>query len=136
MTVELSREGETASAASIRAHTIVMDHPVSDGGSDAGPMGGETLLAAAGGCFMSAFIGAARARSIAVDGAKCRVTGKLVHNPFRFGAIHIEVSCDSCTSADLKHLVRVAERGCGVVATLRQGMEVTASVAAWPASSR
>jgi hypothetical protein len=52
-----------------------------------------------------------------------------IANPRRFGAIRTEVACDSCPPAGLAHLVEVAERGCLVAATLRQGMEVTASVA-------
>src|SRR4051812_1645935 len=46
MTVALAQQGQTASVASIRDYTIVMDRPSANGGSDAGPMGGETLLAA------------------------------------------------------------------------------------------
>lgn len=129
MTVALAQRGQTASAASIRDHTIVMDRPSSHGGTDAGPMGGETLLASVGGCFMSTFYAAAQARSIPVDGATCRVTGVFAASPRRFGAIRIEVACDSCPPADLAHLVEVADRGCLVAATLRQGVEVTASVA-------
>jgi putative redox protein len=92
-------------------------------------MGGETLLASVGGCFMSTFYAAAQARSIPVEGATCRVIGVFAANPKRFGAIRIEVACGSCPPADLEHLVEVAERGCLVAATLKQGMAVTASVA-------
>ncbi|TDC39141.1 OsmC family protein [Micromonospora sp. KC213] len=130
MTVALAQRGQTGSVASIRDHTIVMDRPSPHGGSDAGPMGGETLLASVGGCFMSTLYAAAQARSIPIEGASCRVTGVFAPNPRRFGAIRIEVTCDSCPSADLEHLVEVADRGCLVAATLRQGIEVTASVAA------
>jgi putative redox protein len=130
MTVALDQSGRTATIANIRSHTIVMDRPSSSGGSDAGPMGGETLLASVGGCFMSTLYAAAEARSIPVGGATCRITGEFAANPRRFGAIRIEVACDSCPPADLEHLVEVAERGCLVAATLRQGMPVTASVAA------
>ena len=129
MTVVLAQSGLTASVASIRDHTIVMDRPASHGGSDAGPMGGETLLASVGGCFLSTFFAAAQARSLPVEDATCRVTGIFVANPRRFGAIRIEVTCGSCPPADLDHLVEVAERGCLVAATLKQGMAVTASVA-------
>jgi putative redox protein len=133
MTVALAQSGHTASVASIRDHTVVMDRPASHGGSDEGPMGGETLLASVGGCFMSTLYAAAQARSVPVEGATCRVTGVFAANPRRFGSIHIEVVCDSCPPADLEHLVEVAERGCLVAATLRQGMAVTASVATPPA---
>lgn len=127
MTVALAQGGRTASIATIREHTVVMDRPSSNGGSDAGPMGGEMLLGAVGGCFMSTLYAAAQARSIPVEGATCRVTGVFAANPRRFGAVRIEVACDSCPPADLEHLVEVAERGCLVAATLRQGIEVTAS---------
>ncbi|MFI7541898.1 OsmC family protein [Actinoplanes sp. NPDC049599] len=133
MTVALAQRGQTASVASIRDHTVVMDRPASHGGSDAGPMGGETLLASVGGCFMSTLHAAAQARSIPVEDATCRVTGVFAAHPRRFGSIHIEVACGSCPPADLEHLVEVAERGCLVAATLKQGMAVTASVAARPA---
>ena len=129
MTVALAQSGHTGSIASVRNHTIVMDRPSSHGGSDAGPMGGETLLASVGGCFMSTLYAAAQARSIPVEGATCRVTGVFASNPRRFRAIRIEVACDSCLPADLGHLVEVADRGCLVAATLRQGMEVTTSLA-------
>ncbi len=132
MTVALTQSGQTASIARIRDYTVVMDRPSSNGGSDAGPMGGETLLASVGGCFMSTLYAAAQARSVPVEGATCRVTGVFASSPRRFGAIHIEVACDSCPPADLTHLVEVAERGCLVAATLRQGIEVTA-VASPPA---
>lgn len=135
MTVSLVQTTGTASTASIRTHTIVMDRPESGGGSDAGPMGGETFLASVGGCFMSTLIAAAHARSVTVSGATCSVTGTLLDTPRRFGRIHIEVGCDSCAPADLERLVRVAERGCLVATTLRQGMDVTASAAAGSAVS-
>ncbi|MBM2620425.1 OsmC family protein [Actinoplanes sp. LDG1-06] len=128
MTVALDQNGRTATTATIRQYTIVMDRPSENGGSDAGPMGGETLLAAVGGCFMSTLYAAAGARSVTVKDATCRVTGEFAANPRRFAAIRIEVACDSCPPADLAHLVEVAERGCLVAATLRQGMPVTASV--------
>lgn len=129
LTVELAQSGQTASVASIRDHTIVLDRPPAQGGSGAGPMGGEALLASVGGCFMSTLYAAAAARSIPVEGARCRVSGQFAAHPRRFGAIRLEVACESCPPADLAHLVEVAERGCLVVATLRQGMAVVASVA-------
>lgn len=132
ITVALVQSGQTASVAGIRDHTIVMDRPSAQGGSDAGPMGGETLLASVGGCFMSTLYAAAAARSIPLEGARCRVTGSFAANPRRFGAIRIDVTCESCPPTDLAHLVEIAERGCLVVATLKQGVEVTVSVAVRP----
>jgi putative redox protein len=127
LTVALAQSGKTSTVAEIRDHTVVMDRPPAQGGTDAGPMGGETLLAAVGGCFMSTFYAAAAARSIVVEDARCRVTGTFAANPRRFGAIRLEVTCASCAPAELAHLVEIAERGCLVLATLRGGVEVTVS---------
>lgn len=126
LTVELNRSGGTGSTATIRTHSLTMDRPEAKGGTDTGPMGGEAFLAALGGCFMSTLVAAAEARSIPVDDASCTVTGEFVPNPTRFGSAHLEVSCASCPPEQLAHLVQVAERGCLVAATLRQGMEITA----------
>jgi putative redox protein len=94
-----------------------------------GPMGGETLLASVGGCLMSTLYAAAEAGSLPVEDATCRVTGEFADTR-RFAVIRIEVTCDSCPAADFAHLVQIAESGCLVAATLRQGMPVTAAVAA------
>ncbi|WP_433223420.1 OsmC family protein [Dactylosporangium sp. CS-047395] len=124
LTVTLEQSGRTATVAGIRAHTIVMDRPEAQGGTDAGPMGGETLLAAVGGCLMSTLYAAANARSIDVKDATCTVSGTFAASPRRFGSLRIDVACSSLPADELAHLVEVASRGCLVVATLRQGMDV------------
>lgn len=129
LSVSLRRTGATASEATIRSHEIVMDRPEDKGGGNLGPMGGETLLAALGGCFMSTLVAAAQARSIEVGDAECTVIGEFAESPRRFGGMTIEVRSASIPPGDLEHLVQVAERGCLVAATLRQGIPVTATAA-------
>ena len=125
ITVELNRDGATATRAQIRDHDVIIDRPIANEGTDAGPMGGEMLLASIGGCFMSTFIAAARARSIAVDDATCEVIGTFADAPRRFGSIEVLVSSDQCEPDDLEHLIRVAEQGCIVMNTLRADLGLT-----------
>lgn len=53
MTINVNRKGSTTSEGHVRGHPVVMDRPEEKGGENQGPMGGETMLAALGGCFMS-----------------------------------------------------------------------------------
>lgn len=128
ITVQLNREGATATRTKVRDHHVVIDRPTANDGTDAGPMGGELFLVSIGGCFMSTFIAAAKAQSIAADAASCEVIGTLADDiPRRFASVELAVSCDQCAPDDLEHLVRVAEEGCLVVNTLRGNLDLKVS---------
>jgi len=128
ITVELSRDGAAATRTQIRGHDVVIDRPAASQGTDAGPMGGELLLAAIGGCFMSTLIAAARARDIAVDDATCQVIGTFADRPRRFGSIEVLVSSDHCAPDEFEHLVLIAEQGCIVMNTLRGDLGLKVAV--------
>ena len=81
-------------------------------------MGGELLLAALGGCFMSNLIAAAVARSVTVDGLAVVVRGSLAAAPPRFAAIEMEVLGKASDPTMLDKLVTIAERACIVHNTL------------------
>jgi putative redox protein len=130
LAVMLERTGATATTTDIRGHQVTIDRPEAGGGSNAGPMGGELFLTSIGGCFMSTFIAAARARNVDAESAVCKVTGTFADNPRRFGDVKLDVSCDSCSPDELAHLVLLAEKGCLVLNTLRGGLSVTVSTAA------
>ena len=84
-------EQSPTSEAVMREHRVRVDRPVDKGGRDQGPMGGELLLAALGGCFMSNLVAAARARAMTVEGLAVVVHGTLGAAPPRFEAIEMEV---------------------------------------------
>ncbi|MGH7348189.1 MAG: OsmC family protein, partial [Candidatus Rokuibacteriota bacterium] len=90
--VTVSRVQETTtSEGAIREHRVLVDRPTDKGGHDRGPMGGELLLAALGGCFMSNLIAAAHARTVTVEGLAVVVRGSLASAPPRFASIEMEV---------------------------------------------
>lgn len=121
ITVSLTRSGDTASAAQIRDHRIVMDRPTEKGGENAGPMGGEALLAALGGCFMSNLVAAAQARDVELGDIDVSITGTLAGTPPAYERIAMTVT--GAASVDsLPKLVTMAERGCIVANTLKAGL--------------
>ncbi|HET8849544.1 MAG TPA: OsmC family protein [Marinobacter sp.] len=124
ITVSLTRSGDTASAAQIRDHRIVMDRPSEKGGENAGPMGGEALLAALGGCFMSNLVAAAQARDVELGDIDVSITGTLAGTPPVYERIEMVVTGAASVKA-LPKLVTIAERGCIVANTLKAGLALS-----------
>src|SRR5438309_11487018 len=92
LVVTVTRVQQTSTSESaIREHTVLVDRPRDKGGQDRGPMGGEMLLAALGGRFMSNLIAAAGARAVTVDGLAVVVRGSPAAAPPRFASIEMEV---------------------------------------------
>ncbi len=121
ITVTLTRTGATASEARIRDHSILMDRPTEKGGENAGPMGGEALLAALGGCFMSNLVAAAQAREVELGDIDVSITGTLAGTPPVYERIEMVVTGAASVEA-LPKLVTIAERGCIVANTLKAGL--------------
>ena len=127
--VEIHQDGPATSEAAIRTHRVLVDRPVAKGGDDRGPMGGELLLAALGGCFMSNLLAAIRAREAAVSNVRATVAGTLAESPSRFEAIEMRVAADCDDRALLEKLVTIAERGCIVANTLHRTVTLSVRLA-------
>ena len=105
-----------------------MDRPEAKSGNNAGPMGGEALLASLGGCFMSNLRAAIVAREDAtVDDIALTITATLADNSPRYSAIHMRVTA-AADATHLEKLVTIAERACIVANTLREAIAFTVSV--------
>lgn len=123
--VTVTRVQQTSTSESaIREHKVLVDRPTDKGGQDRGPMGGELLLAALGGCFMSNLIAAAGARAVTVDGLAVVVRGSLAAAPPRFASIEMEVRGRAGDPEALDKLVTVAERACIVHNTLAPAVPI------------
>ena len=114
----------TTSESVMREHRVLVDRPVAKGGRDRGPMGGELLLSALGGCFMSNLIAAAAARSVTIDGLAVVVRGSLGAAPPRFTAIELEVRGRADDAGALDKLLAIAERACIVHNTLAPAVPI------------
>ncbi len=125
LVVTVTRVQQTSTSESaIREHTVLVDRPRDKGGQDRGPMGGEMLLAALGGCFMSNLIAAAGARAVTVDGLAVVVRGSLAAAPPRFASIAMEVQGRASDPEALDKLVTIAERACIVHNTLSPAVPI------------
>jgi putative redox protein len=131
MTSVVRQVGPTTSEATIRQHTVLIDRPESKGGHDQGAMGGELLLAALGGCFMSNLLEAVRTREAVVSRIEVVVSGTLEGAPPRYTAMELLVSADYADEEQFKKLVTISERSCIVSNTLKAGMPVTVRVEQW-----
>jgi putative redox protein len=125
LTVTVSQvQQSSTSESAIREHRVLVDRPTDKGGQDRGPMGGELLLAALGGCFMSNLIAAANARAVTVEGLAVVVRGSLGAAPPRFASIEMEVRGRAGDPEALDRLVTIAERACIVHNTLRPAVPI------------
>jgi putative redox protein len=123
--VTVTRVQQTSTSESaIREHKVLVDRPTDKRGQDRGPMGGELLLAALGGCFMSNLIAAAGARAVTVDGLAVVVRGSLAAAPPRFASIEMEVRGRAGDPEALDKLVTIAERACIVHNTLAPAVPI------------
>jgi putative redox protein len=128
--IHLHQISPFTSEAGIRGHRVLVDRPVAKGGADAGPMGGELFLSAIGGCFMSTLLAAMRARETAIDDIHTEVTGTIDDTPPRFVAVELLVTSAGADSETLERLVEVAGRGCIMMNTLRNTLQLTVRIGA------
>ena len=120
ITAEVFQVGVSASRGKARIHEVAIDRPVSKGGSDEGPMGGELLLLALGGCFMSNLLAAIASRDASISHVQVTVEAALEGAPEAMTAFTLRVQAHYEDRAVLEKLVTIAERGCIVANTLRQ----------------
>ncbi len=129
ITIALEQVGRATSEVAIRNHRALIDRPEAKGGDDRGPMGGELLLAALGGCFNSNLLAAIRAREAEVADVKIEVAGDLEGSPPRFTEIRLTVRASHSDRELLEKLVTISERSCIVANTLAPAVRLRAIVA-------
>jgi putative redox protein len=128
--VQLRQISPATTEVTVRTHKALIDRPVSKGGTDHGPMGGEFFLASVGGCFMSTLLAAIRAREADVTNVQAEVVGTLVDNPSRFTGVEVHVSADYKDRELFEKLVQIAENGCIMVNTLRGKIDLNVRIEA------
>ena len=125
LTVQVEQVGPATARATARSHAVTVDRPVGKGGEDKGPLGGEYLLVALGGCFMSNLLAAIRAREAAVSNLRIDVTGTIDGTPDHFTAFTMNVSASHADASLARKLIAIAARACAVTNTLRHAATVT-----------
>ena len=123
--VNIEQLDHTASQATVRNHSMIMDRPEAKGGQNKGPMGGEAILMGLGGCFMSNLLAAAAAREIQLTNARADISGELADGPARFTDINMKVFADCSAPDQLPKLMTIAERGCIAANTLKKSVNLS-----------
>jgi putative redox protein len=134
--VQVRQISPATAQATARTHQVMIDRPLDKGGEDRGMMGGEQLLVALGGCFISNLLAAIRAREAGITDVQLSVTGTLETAPGRFSAIDVEVRAQTQDRALLEKLVEMSDRACIVSNTLRPAVSLTFRVAEGATASR
>jgi len=127
--VNVRQIGPSASEGTAREHKAIMDRPEAKGGENRGAMGGEHLLMALGGCFMSNLLAAVQSREAAVSNVNMEISGTLESAPPHFSAIEMKVSADHNDKEQMEKLITVAERGCIVANTLKNSVKLSINLA-------
>ena len=127
--VQVKQIGPSASEGSAREHTTVMDRPEAKGGENRGAMGGEHLLMALGGCFMSNLLAAIQSREAKVSDVNLAIGGVLESAPPHFSAIEMKISAVHDDRDLMEKLVTIAEKGCIVANTLKKSVDLSVRLA-------
>jgi putative redox protein len=91
-------------------------------------MGGELFLMGLGGCFMSNLLAAIDSRHAEVRNAQVAISAQLDGTPPRFTQITLSVSADYSDRDEMEKLVVIAERGCIVANTIKEGVTLIVEV--------
>jgi putative redox protein len=126
--VRIEQVGPATARGIARTHSVLIDRPVAKGGEDRGPLGGEYLLLALGGCFMSNLLAAIRAREASVSDVRITVNGTIEGPPDRFTALALTIAATHHDAELLGKLVTIAERSCIVTNTLRSGVSIALTI--------
>jgi putative redox protein len=123
--VQVEQIGPSTATGTARSHSVLIDRPVSKGGADRGPMGGELLLMALGGCFMSNLLAAIRARDAAISEVRLTVSATIGGSPQRVTALALKISANHSDIELMRKLITIAERACIVTNTLKEAAPVS-----------
>ena len=127
--VQIKQISPSASEGTAREHKTIMDRPAAKGGENRGAMGGEHLLMALGGCFMSNLLAAIQSREAAVSNVNLAIGGTLESAPPHFSAVEMAVSADYGDRELMEKLVTIAEKGCIVANTLKKSVNLSVKLA-------
>jgi putative redox protein len=130
MTAKIIAESLSTSKGIVRGHEVLIDRPASKDGTDLGMMGGEMLLVALGGCFMSNLLEIVRTREANITDISADVVGTISEDkPARYISMEVIVSANYEDREEIEKFVVMAERGCICANTLKQGLDVSVRVA-------
>jgi putative redox protein len=128
ITVNVRQISAYTTEGTVRHHTVLVDRPEAKGGTDRGAMGGELLLVALGGCFMSNLLEIIRTRESDISGISVDIVGNLEGTPPHYTSIDLDISAMGSDFPELEKYVTMAERACIVANSVKAAIDLSFSV--------
>lgn len=104
---------------------IVVDEPVTSGGTDTGPQPTDLFLASLSSCFTLSMVYVAQRCGIELAGLEVSAVGE--YQGMKFSRISISITADN-PREDLEQLISEAQRVCYVTNTLHQEPDITFAI--------
>ena len=128
ITVNVKQISPYTTEGTIRNHTVLVDRPEAKGGTDRGAMGGELILVALGGCFMSNLLEIVRTREADIADISVDIVGNLEGTPPHYTSIELQISAMGGDLGDLEKFVTMAERACIVANSVKAAIDLSFTV--------
>lgn len=129
ITVNTKQISPYTTEATVRDHSVLIDRPESKGGTNRGAMGGELLLAALGGCFMSNLLEIVRTREANITDISINVVGELDGTPKHYTSIEMQISAQYGDADQIEKFVTMAERACIVANSIKGAIDLKFTIA-------
>ena len=122
--ISVNYEGGMKFSIKIGKHELTVDHPESEGGTDAGPMAPELLAAALGACMAARIARYCKTKNLPHEGLSLDLVPELSEDGRRLARIAIDVNLPEGFPEDRKIAARRAAEGCVIHNTLHDPPEL------------
>jgi uncharacterized OsmC-like protein len=128
MRMRVSHEGGARFRADCRGHSVTMDQPVEDAGSDAGMTPPELFAASLAGCIGYYVARYSQQAGIDTTGLAIDCDWSVAEHPHRIDALQVHITLPGMPENRKKAVERAASL-CLIHATLQQGPEIRITLA-------
>ena len=126
--ITINHEKDYRLTASVRSHKVTIDLPPDQGGTDAGLMPVELLVAALGSCMTMHIAMYCKAAKLPLEGLSADLDFQLAKDPLRIGAVTVDITLPpDFPPARVEAVKRVAQQ-CIVKNTLKESTVVDVEI--------
>ncbi|RKY23223.1 MAG: OsmC family peroxiredoxin [Planctomycetota bacterium] len=122
--ISINHEGGLKFSITIGKHQLTVDRPTDEGGTDAGPMSPELLVAALGACMAGRIVRYCQTKGITAEGITVDLVPELAEDGRRVARIAIDITLPKGFPEDRVVAARRAAEGCVVHNTLHNPPEI------------
>ncbi|NOY53179.1 MAG: OsmC family protein [Deltaproteobacteria bacterium] len=121
MSIELKVEEGYRFAVTCREHTVIIDQPVKEGGTNQGMDPVEHFITSLSGCVGFYAVNFMNRKKITTGGFRVTADWEMAKNPYRIGKIRMTLHLPAGFPAEQQEALLAVCRGCTLHHTLEQG---------------